>query len=94
MSKQADTLTLAKKTKYISIYAITQPKRMSFLGTSFEDMQAILTKLYGNFPIRLSAENIPQIEAAGVITGANGDCWRELEAALKQYGNVELAIED
>lgn len=87
-------LTFSKRTDFINVYAITEPKRMDFLGTSFEAVRIALQEIFGAFPIRLESKDLPVIKGIAIAFAENGTAWKQIAESLGQYGKVELQIEE
>ena len=91
--KTDKTLTLSKRTDFINVYAITEPKRMDFIGTSFAAVTKALNEIWGDFPVRLSEKDLPVIQGIAIATAENGTAWKQIQESLEQYGKVELTLE-
>lgn len=86
-------LNLAGNRQYINIFAVTEPVRMDFIGTSYDSFAKAAKQIFGEFPIRLSKEHKPTIKAISIVLAENGTAWKQIYDSLEKYGNVELQIE-
>lgn len=93
MNFKGDKLTLTKAVQYITVSAITAPKRMDFIGTSFEAVRIAAKAIWGEFPIRLEDKDLPVVKGIAVAMAENGTAWKQIADSLEQYGKVELLIE-
>lgn len=86
-------LTLGSPTRYINVSAITEPKRMNFIGTSLTAVQKAVEDIFGKFPVRLEAKDLPVVKGIAIALAENGTAWRQIAESLEQYGKVELSLE-
>lgn len=91
--QKPEKLTLSKRTDFINVYAITEPKRLNFIGTSFADVTKALVSIFGEMPVRLSEKDLPIVRGIAIALGDNGEAWRQIQESLEQYGRVELTAE-
>jgi hypothetical protein len=88
---------LGNRNKFMTIYAISEPQRMSFLGTSFKGMESVLLDIMGSneFPIRLTKEkHLEGVRWALAACGEAREPWQQLLDSLNKFGIIEVHIED
>lgn len=93
MSFGEKKLNLSKATPFINVYAITEPKRMNFIGTSFASVQKAVVDIWGAFPVRLEEKDLPVIKGIAIALAENGTAWKQIQESLEKYGKVELQID-
>jgi hypothetical protein len=93
MSFTDKKLTLTKTTPYINIYAVTEPKRMDFIGTSYAAVTKTIRELWGDFPCRLEAKDLPVIKGIAIALAENGTAWKQIYEYLDKYGKIELQLD-
>lgn len=95
--EEPKTQTLGTRTKFMTLFAVSKPKRLSFLGTSFKDMEKVLLCLLDtkDFPIRLEKEK--HIECVRWALQASGEAyepWQQIHDYLDLHEIIEVHIAD
>lgn len=77
----------------IAYAPLATPTRVSLLGTSFPAVRQALTRTFGDFPIRLSAQDGAVLAGMSAAAGEGATPYAEILAALEKFGELELRLE-
>lgn len=89
MRLRGGTPTIAVGQQVIEWSPLAEGGRLSFADTSYRAVREALFRVFGKFPIRLSKDNIKEIQA--MAASAPGDApYLQILEALRKYGELEL----
>lgn len=85
---------VASKLKQLEWAPISTPERITFLGTSFDEVARALRESFGEFPIRLTygQPHIMVLKAMAAVAGQGRQPYEEISTALERYGELELRV--
>lgn len=81
--------TIAVSQQVIEWSPLAEGGRLSFQDTSYRAVRDALFKVFGKFPIRLSKDNIKEIQAMAAAS-AGETPYQQILDALRKYGDLEL----
>jgi hypothetical protein len=87
-------VVVASRQKQIELAPISQPEKITFLGTSFDEVSRALAEAFGEFPIRLkwSHAHVLALSAMAAVAGTGRGPYEEIGAALERYRELELRV--
>lgn len=99
ISKEANQTVppVASRTQFMSIRVVSEPERLSFLGTSFQNMNDILMKATGqtSYPVRLEKkQHMEGVKWALASCGDAYEPWQQIHDALDRHGSIEVHVQD
>jgi hypothetical protein len=85
---------VASRQKQIELAPIKTPERVTFLGTSYDEVSRALAETFGNFPIRLvyTEPHILALKAMAAAAGQGRAPYEEIATALGRYHELELRV--
>lgn len=95
--KESQPQALGTRTKFMTLFAVSQPKRLSFLGTSFQDMEKTLAQLLDakEFPLRLQKDkHLECIRWALHASGQAYEPWQQIHDYLELHEIIEIHVAD
>lgn len=99
VNKEADlpTPAIASRNKFMTIRVVSEPQRLSFLGTSFQNMNNILMRATGQltYPVRLEKDkHMEGVKWALASCGDAYEPWQQIHDALDRHGSIEVHVQD
>lgn len=88
---------IANRNQFMTIRVVSEPQRLSFLGTSFQNMNDILMKATGqnSYPVRLEkARHMEGVKWALASCGDAYEPWQQIHDALDRHVSIEVHVQD
>jgi hypothetical protein len=85
---------VASRNKQIEWAPISTPEKVTFLGTSYDEVSRALVEAFGEFPIRLrfTEPHILALKAMAAVAGDGRHPYEEISTALGRYHELELRV--
>ena len=85
---------VASKLKQIEWAPIAPPEKLTFLGTSYDEVSRALAETFGDFPIRLrwGQAHVLALTAMAAAAGQGRQPYEEIRNALERYRELELRV--